>query len=212
MWIASFPMYRSCERRTVLPSMATTSPCRTSLTASTHSVKQRSNCSASSMAKTLPKVSCEGMPLGNSSILRSHPSLRTPNASMSTQLSAPAMAPQSAMVRISISLWRLVRSIRGSTRLPKCSVSDAVSLLAMGHPPSEIDPKSIPRLGLHLDAIALYKVLDAKSQNDIERRMNELGKEGYRLASFNVTVPYGRAFNGNAYRAVMEREIRAPTA
>ena len=57
-----------------------------------------------------------------------------------------------------------------------------------------------------------YKVLDAKSQNDIERRMNELAKEEYRLASFNVTVPYGRAFNGSAYRAVMEREVRAPTA
>ena len=33
------------------------------------------------MAKTLPRVSWEGMPLSSSNILRNHPSLRLPNAS-----------------------------------------------------------------------------------------------------------------------------------
>ena len=31
-----------------------------------------------------------------------------------------------------------------------------------------------------------YKVLDGKSQDDIERKLNELAKEGCRLASFNT--------------------------
>ena len=52
-----------------------------------------------------------------------------------------------------------------------------------------------------------YKVLDGNSQDDIERKVNELAKQGYRLASFAVTVPYGRTRSGNAFRAVMEREI-----
>ena len=50
-----------------------------------------------------------------------------------------------------------------------------------------------------------YKVLDGKSQDDIERKLNELAKEGYRLASFNTNIPFGRS--GKPHTAVMERKI-----
>ena len=49
-----------------------------------------------------------------------------------------------------------------------------------------------------------YKVLDGNSQDDIERKLNELAKQGYRLASFNTNIPYGRS---RPHTAVMEREI-----
>ncbi len=75
MWMACLPRVRSWERRTVLPSMATTSPWVTWATAWTHSMKQRWNWSGSNRAKTSPKVSWEGMPLGNSKKDLNHSSL-----------------------------------------------------------------------------------------------------------------------------------------
>ena len=48
-----------------------------------------------------------------------------------------------------------------------------------------------------------YKVLDGNSQDDIERKLNELAKQGYRLASFNTNIPFGRS--GKPHTAVMER-------
>ena len=53
-----------------------------------------------------------------------------------------------------------------------------------------------------------YKVLDGKSQTDIERKLNELAEEGYRLASFNINISFGRS--GNPHTAVMERRIGGP--
>ena len=50
-----------------------------------------------------------------------------------------------------------------------------------------------------------YKVLDGKSQDDMERKLNELAKEGYRLASVNTNIPFGRS--GRSHTAVMERKI-----
>ena len=50
-----------------------------------------------------------------------------------------------------------------------------------------------------------YKVLDGNSQDDIERKLNELARQGYRLASFNTNIPFGRS--GKPHTAVMEREI-----
>ena len=52
-----------------------------------------------------------------------------------------------------------------------------------------------------------YKVLDGKSQSDIERKLNDLAKQGYRLASFNTNTPFGRG--AKPHTAVMEREIGA---
>ena len=50
-----------------------------------------------------------------------------------------------------------------------------------------------------------YKVLDGKSQDDMERKLKELAKEGYRLASFNTNISFGRS--GKPHTAVMERKI-----
>ena len=50
-----------------------------------------------------------------------------------------------------------------------------------------------------------YKVLDGKSQDDMERKLNELAKEGYRLASFNTNIPFGRL--GKPHTAGMDRKI-----
>lgn len=51
-----------------------------------------------------------------------------------------------------------------------------------------------------------YKVLDGNSRTDIERKLNELAKQGYRLASFNTNVPYGRT---KRHTAIMERKVGA---
>ena len=51
------------------------------------------------------------MPLGNSRKDLNHSSLQLPKSSISAQLSAPQIVPQMAMVTISKSLCRLVRSI-----------------------------------------------------------------------------------------------------
>ena len=50
-----------------------------------------------------------------------------------------------------------------------------------------------------------YKVLDGKSQDDVEHILNQLAKEGYRLASFNTNIPFGRS--GKPHTAVMELKI-----
>ena len=51
-----------------------------------------------------------------------------------------------------------------------------------------------------------YRVLDGKSKNEIEHKLNELARKGYRLTSFNTNVPYGRT---TPHTAVMERQIAA---
>ena len=51
-----------------------------------------------------------------------------------------------------------------------------------------------------------YKIVEAKTQADIERKMNELAQAGYRLASFFITER-GILRGEGAYRAVMERQL-----
>ena len=67
-WMACLPALLSWERRTVLPSMATTSPGSNSATdwlhSIKHSIKHSWNRSGSKRENTSPKVSCDGMPLG----------------------------------------------------------------------------------------------------------------------------------------------------
>jgi hypothetical protein len=65
-------------------------------------------------AKTRPKVSWEGMPLGKSKKVRNQTSLAFPNSSISTQLSAPQITAHTAITMISSRWWCLVRSTRGS--------------------------------------------------------------------------------------------------
>jgi hypothetical protein len=58
--MAALEEARSKLRRSVFPSMATTSPCVTSEMASTHRMKQREKVPGSSAARTRPKVSWDG--------------------------------------------------------------------------------------------------------------------------------------------------------
>ena len=71
-WMARWPALRSWERRTVLPSMATTSPGIRSDTAWVQAMQHCWNCSGSSREKTSPKVSWDGMPWGSSRKVWNH--------------------------------------------------------------------------------------------------------------------------------------------
>lgn len=120
-WSAAWPAPRSCERRSVLPSRATTSPAVCVTAARTHARKPGSNCRGSSAANTRPKGSCDGMPWGSARKVRSQASFACPNSSTSTHESAPQRTAQIAIVTTSSNWWRLVRSMRGSGTAAKCS-------------------------------------------------------------------------------------------
>ena len=51
-----------------------------------------------------------------------------------------------------------------------------------------------------------YKVVDGQTQADIERKMNELAKAGYRVVSFFIT-DRGILRGQGAFKAVMERYL-----
>ena len=51
-----------------------------------------------------------------------------------------------------------------------------------------------------------YKVVDGQTQAEIERTMNKLAKEGYRLISFFIT-DRGILRGQGAFKAVMERQL-----
>ena len=51
-----------------------------------------------------------------------------------------------------------------------------------------------------------FRIVEGKTQTDIERKMNELGQAGYRLAS--LLVPWeGRLVTKSPWKAVMERQL-----
>src|SRR6202163_2432114 len=78
-----------CERRTVLPSIATTWPATAGQMPLTHRTKHASNCRASSAANTRPNVSCEAIPLRSGKYRRSHSSCPCAHKAIPTQVSAP---------------------------------------------------------------------------------------------------------------------------
>ena len=124
----------SCERRSTFPSIAISWPLITFLTVVIQRIKQAWNCSGSRRANTRVKVSCEGMPLGNSRNVWNHSILTLPNSSTSSQLSAPAIMAQMAMTRMSRSLCSLVRSMRGSVRSLKCCSILGITLSSIAYP------------------------------------------------------------------------------
>ncbi len=130
---AFLPQLRSCERRNFLPSIATIWPCVSLLTARIHVRKQRRNSLASRMAKTRPKVSCDGMPWGNAKKVRNHLRFAFAQSSTSTHVSAPQIAAQMAITRISESKCRLALPIRGSWTAAKCWAMDWAGRFAMAH-------------------------------------------------------------------------------
>src|SRR5438034_1434171 len=110
---AFFPSFLSAERRSVLPSMAST-PSTAPLIPCTHSKKHASNSTGLRCANTRPNVSCDGIPFGNSKIVLSYASFERPNCSTSTHPSAPQIVPHIATIMISSSLCLFVLSILGS--------------------------------------------------------------------------------------------------
>ena len=116
---ASWPVVRSPEQAKVLPSIATASPSKEPTTACTNCRSTRVNWCGSSKANTRPKVSCDGIPFGNSRYFANHFRLLIPNSSTSTHPSHPARKPHRAMTNISTSLCRLRRLTLGSITLSK---------------------------------------------------------------------------------------------
>src|SRR6266446_2540573 len=126
--MASLP--RSCERRTVFPSIATTSLGLSSTICLTHLRNDSSNAAGCSNAKTRPNVSWLGIPCGNSKYCLNQFSRDSPNSSISVNSSAPHSTADKAMNRISSSLWRCPCERRGSGRSEKLSKNTSISLLS----------------------------------------------------------------------------------
>lgn len=73
------------------------------------------------------------MPFGSSKNVYNHSYFAHPYVSIATQLSAPHITAQMAIVKISINLCRFVRSIRGSDICAKWS---AIVILGLSFTPS----------------------------------------------------------------------------
>ncbi len=117
---AALPLARSCERRSVLPSAASARAAVAGATARTQPANAASNAAGSRAAKTRPKVSWLGMPLGRARKVRRQPSRARPNVAMSVQPSPPHRMAHRPMVRMSMSGCARVRATRGSGSAPKC--------------------------------------------------------------------------------------------
>ena len=113
-WMGPRLLALSLLRRTVPPSMATTSSSTISATVPTHRMKLAEKASELSIEKTRQMVSCDGMPFGWSRILRIHSSLAFPKSSICTKPSAPQMTARTLRTKMSRSEWRRVRAKRGS--------------------------------------------------------------------------------------------------
>ncbi len=119
---AARPLARSCVRRSVFPSMATTCPAVGGATARTQAMNAAPKASGSSAAKTRPKVSWLGMPCGKARKVRSQGSRARPKVAMAVQPSPPQRTAHSPIVRIASSRCPFVRSTRGSGSAPQCAL------------------------------------------------------------------------------------------
>ena len=104
MWIRDLPFALSAERRTVLPSIAATCPCRACQIRFVHWMKRSWKFRASMRERTRPKVSRDGIPLGSSRNVSNLSILALPKVSISTQPSAPARTARMATAMTSQSL------------------------------------------------------------------------------------------------------------
>jgi hypothetical protein len=82
MWIGALLSVLPPDRRTVFPSIAIT-PAEMPVTEATQATKQRSNCSASRVAKISPTRSCGGVPSRKGRKRRSRVSFFSPNMATS---------------------------------------------------------------------------------------------------------------------------------
>src|SRR3954465_13459149 len=154
---------RSKERRSVLPSIATTSRWKTSAKDWAQALKQASKASGSISMKTRRKVSCAGTPWARVKKDCSQPSLLRPESAMSSQLSAHAITPQTANTRISISRCSTLPAHRGSARAEKCSTSFSADIAILpssikGEPAQPVSP-SEPARPFHALPLSQWAVL-----------------------------------------------------
>src|SRR5882672_9275613 len=120
MWIAACPLARSKERRSVLPSIATT-PSMCCARLAVQATKQAWKASGSRAAKTSPKVSCDGTPSLNGRKRRRNSSFILPNVDTSTQESAPQITAHRLASRTSPNGYTVFTAWRGSSSRPKCA-------------------------------------------------------------------------------------------
>ncbi len=126
-WSAERPAARSKERRSVLPSMAST-PSPALPRSSRKASKVRAKAAGSSRRKTRLKVSWLGKPFFRLKNSRSSVSRSSANSAKSTQLSAPQTDATSAIANMSSNSCRCAFPRRGS------GISPSVSIRAMCPP------------------------------------------------------------------------------
>src|SRR5215207_4717974 len=131
--------------------MAITWVGRVAATACTQAMKQAWNWAGSRLANTRLKVSCEGIPLARSRKVANHAALASPNAAMSSHVSAPQITAATAIVTMLINGCSLVRSTRGSSNAAKWASRDRSGVVAIA--PSSARWRLSYRL--NLDASAL---------------------------------------------------------
>jgi hypothetical protein len=127
-WSAPRPAPRSCERRELLPSMATISPGNICRMLATHARKHSSNASGRNSENTRRKVSWDGIPFSSPKNSHSQSSLLCANSATSTQLSAPAITAAMEIATISNNLCRTLVESRGSSRTLNCATNDCSSI------------------------------------------------------------------------------------
>ena len=116
---------RSYERRSVLPSTATT-PCAASAKRCMKREKHASNRAGSSRRNTRLNVSWLGTPRRSGRKRRRNPSLARPNTAMSEQSSAPHSMAQNAITRIACRSCRALSS-RGSSSSEKQAANPSMA-------------------------------------------------------------------------------------
>src|ERR671926_372823 len=126
-----WPAAWSKERRSVLPSRATT-PCSVSLKRCMKRKNTAWNWTGSSRRKTREKASWLGMPWGRRRNWRRNGSLARPNRAMSEQSSPPQSTVHRAMIRISCRSWRAL-SWRGSSSSWKRRANSSTARLLCKH-------------------------------------------------------------------------------
>jgi len=129
MCSADLPLAVSNERRSTLPSIATT-PWQASANPAMKRWKQWRNCSASSRRNNRLKVSWLGAPCSNLRKPRRNPSLARANSAMSVQSSPPDSTVHSAIISISSRSWRPALPVRGSASPAKQAVKPSIVVLA----------------------------------------------------------------------------------
>ena len=122
---ADLPLALSNERRSTLPSIATT-PWQVSANRAMNRWKQWRNCSVSSKRNSRLNVSWLGAPCSSLRKPRRNPSLTRANSAMSVQSSPPESTVHSAIISISNRSCRPALPVRGSSKPAKQAAKPSI--------------------------------------------------------------------------------------